>query len=114
MKYFVSWEIDIEAASAEAAALEALRIQRDPESIATVFHVIDEMGMDHEVDVADAALLPVAYSELRSTARDLGGVHPAKHYQVELLRDALDDLLNKRGALPERQAKAQRALEATK
>lgn len=45
MKYFVSWEIDIEAASAEAAALEALRIQRDPESIATVFHVIDEMDV---------------------------------------------------------------------
>lgn len=92
MKYFISWEIDIEADSAEAAALEALRVQRDPESIATVFHVIDEMGMDHEVDVADVALIPVAYRELKADARGLGGAHPLKHYQVELLREVLRNL----------------------
>jgi hypothetical protein len=37
--YRVKWEIDIEAASAKKAAEEALKIQRDPESIATVFMV---------------------------------------------------------------------------
>ncbi len=35
----VSWVIDIEADSAEAAAREALAIQRKPDSIATVFEV---------------------------------------------------------------------------
>jgi hypothetical protein len=39
MQFRVSWVIDIEADSAEAAAREALRIQRDPASIATVFTV---------------------------------------------------------------------------
>ena len=40
MKSFrVAWEIDIHAKSPRAAAREALRIQRDPESIATVFGV---------------------------------------------------------------------------
>ena len=40
MQFRVSWVIDIEADSAEAAAREALRIQRDPQSIATVFKVV--------------------------------------------------------------------------
>jgi len=37
--YRVSWVIDIEADSAEEAAREALAIQRDPQSLATVFTV---------------------------------------------------------------------------
>jgi hypothetical protein len=40
--YRVIWEIDIEADSPLAAAKEALAIQRDPQSIATVFLVNDE------------------------------------------------------------------------
>lgn len=39
--YRVSWEIDIEAPSHYVAAMEALAIQRDPQSIATVFAVKD-------------------------------------------------------------------------
>lgn len=39
MKFKVSWEIDIEAGTAEQAARQALAIQRDPESTATVFEV---------------------------------------------------------------------------
>jgi hypothetical protein len=35
----------------EAAAREALRIQRDPASCATVFKVWDEDGIDSTVDV---------------------------------------------------------------
>lgn len=34
--YCVRWFIDIEAEKPEAAVLQALRIQRDPDSIATV------------------------------------------------------------------------------
>ena len=50
MMYRVSWEIDIEADSAEAAAREALAIQRKPDSIATVFEVKAE-GESESVSV---------------------------------------------------------------
>lgn len=53
MKYFISWEIDIDADTPEAAAREALRIQRDPDSIATVFDVFDEDGVDNRVDLEE-------------------------------------------------------------
>jgi len=39
MEYRVKWEIDIEADSQEEAVKEALKIQRDTNSIATVFEV---------------------------------------------------------------------------
>jgi hypothetical protein len=42
--YRVTWEIDIDADSPEKAALYALHIQRDPESIATVFKVRAKRG----------------------------------------------------------------------
>lgn len=50
--YHVTWEIDIDADSPEAAAREALRIQRDAASSATVFCVWDEDGIDTTVDLA--------------------------------------------------------------
>jgi len=40
-EYRVVWEIDIDAESHEDAARKALEIHRDPDSIATVFTVID-------------------------------------------------------------------------
>jgi hypothetical protein len=49
--YIVVWEIDVEADSHEKAAEEALRIQRDKESTATVFKVIREFGDTFIVDV---------------------------------------------------------------
>jgi len=39
--YLVTWKIDIEADSPEEAAAQALITQRDPESAATVFTVVD-------------------------------------------------------------------------
>jgi hypothetical protein len=52
--YEVVWKIDIQAASAQEAALEALAIHRDPESIATVFEV-RERGCEKvkSIDVLD-------------------------------------------------------------
>lgn len=38
----VKWEIDLDARTAKEAARKALSIQRDPESIATVFEVRDK------------------------------------------------------------------------
>lgn len=47
--YLVEWSIDIEADSPEEAARQALEIQRNPASIATVFRVygdFDEETVD--------------------------------------------------------------------
>lgn len=40
MNYRVVWMIDVEAESPQEAAAEALKIQRDPTSIATSFDVV--------------------------------------------------------------------------
>ena len=42
-RYYVTWDIDIEADTPEQAALEARKIQLDPDSLATVFTVVDEV-----------------------------------------------------------------------
>lgn len=42
--YRVTWVIDIEAETPQAAAEQALAIQRNPESIATVFDIHTDMG----------------------------------------------------------------------
>jgi hypothetical protein len=42
--YRVIWEIDIDADSPREAAEHALAIQRNPESFATVFDVVDGSG----------------------------------------------------------------------
>jgi hypothetical protein len=39
--YLVTWEIDIDADSPREAAEKALAIQRNPESTATVFQVLE-------------------------------------------------------------------------
>lgn len=50
--YLVTWEIDVTAETPVEAAREALRIQRNPESIATVFGVAD--GFDvRRVDLTE-------------------------------------------------------------
>ena len=43
-RYRVTWVIDLEASSPREAAQQALAIQRNPESIATVFEVSDDTG----------------------------------------------------------------------
>ena len=49
-KYRVIWKIDLENETALGAALEALEIQRDPDSIATVFNVVPE---DSDMQIID-------------------------------------------------------------
>ena len=51
--YYVTWSIELEATSPKAAAEMALEIQRDPESIATVFTVFDENGVETRVDTSE-------------------------------------------------------------
>lgn len=50
--YLVQWEIDISAGTPEEAARRALEIQRDPNSIATVFNVWGENG-EETVDITE-------------------------------------------------------------
>jgi hypothetical protein len=55
MEYTVTWVIEIEAESHEAAARQALAIQRDPESTATVFKVESE----DDKDIPDKCVIDV-------------------------------------------------------
>ena len=52
--YHVSWDIDLVADSPMDAARQALRIQRDPDSIATVFDVTNEEGDIERIDLTAA------------------------------------------------------------
>lgn len=50
--YLVSWSIDIDADSPEEAAQKAQDIQKDPESIATYFDVLDvHSGETKQIDL---------------------------------------------------------------
>lgn len=51
--FHITWEIDLHAKSPKEAAIGALEIQRDPESIATVFDITDEKGVTTRVDLSD-------------------------------------------------------------
>ncbi len=52
-EYLVTWEIDLFADSPREAAEQALAIQRDPDSVATVFDVTDETGHIEHIDLED-------------------------------------------------------------
>ena len=47
----MTWQIDLEADSPREAAEKALEIQRNPDSIATVFDVVDGTGKKTRVDL---------------------------------------------------------------
>ena len=49
--YKVRWEIDIDAETPEEAAMQAFAIQRDQESLATVFEVDDKKGNTVTIDI---------------------------------------------------------------
>ena len=51
MTYRVIWEIDLDADSPREAAEKAFAIHRNPESIATVFDVVDKTGRKTTVDL---------------------------------------------------------------
>lgn len=54
-EYTVTWtiQLDAKAKSPREAALRALQIQRDKESEAVSFKVIDSQGHEHEIDFLD-------------------------------------------------------------
>jgi len=52
-EYHLKWEIDLTADSPLEAAKEALAIQRDLDSIASVFTVTDKDGNETIIDAID-------------------------------------------------------------
>ncbi len=54
--YTVVWTIEIDADSYEEAAETALAMQRDPESIATLFEVYDSTGYTRSIDLGQMTL----------------------------------------------------------
>jgi hypothetical protein len=59
-RYRVLWSIEVDTDSPYHAAVEALRVQRDPESIATVF-VVDDLEGDKKymLDVTNRPIISV-------------------------------------------------------
>ena len=57
-QYLVTWQIFIEARTPEDAARDALAVQRNAESDATCFEVLDEAGHEAMVVVRDEPRLP--------------------------------------------------------
>lgn len=51
--YVITWEIELTAETPVAAAQQALAIQRDPDSLATVFSVYSEQGAPITIDLLD-------------------------------------------------------------
>ncbi len=51
--YRVTWEIDIPAGSPKTAAKRALEIQRNPDSVATVFDVVSPRGKGKRIDLTE-------------------------------------------------------------
>ena len=70
MEYLVRWDIELGADTPREAAEEALKIQRDPCSLALSFEVYDETGFVERVDLGDD---PVKIAEKGAAARVLAG-----------------------------------------
>ena len=54
-EYIVTWKIELSALSPKDAAELALKTQRDPDSLATVFEVQEASDESGQVDVIDVA-----------------------------------------------------------
>jgi hypothetical protein len=52
-EYTVTWVIDLDAASPQEAAKKALEIQRDPDSIATIFEICPIDGTPIRIDLSE-------------------------------------------------------------
>lgn len=75
-RYLVTWEIDYEGeGDAEAAARWAWDILRKPHSTASVFTMVDEVGNETKIDLAeiDQARLESGFASVGDVLRNLAG-----------------------------------------
>lgn len=56
VEYQITWQIELEAENVQEAVLLAIEIQRDTNSLATHFHVVDPLGEQIEVDLMNRSL----------------------------------------------------------
>jgi hypothetical protein len=75
------WEIDVDARTPKEAARKALAIQRDPESIATVFDV-QYRGKMVRVDLTDGIVRHLPKDRNSELIREL--IHALEHAQRRL------------------------------
>jgi len=68
--YFVEWNIELDAESHLEAAKEALRIQRDPDSIATIFTVTKPRTGNNERIIRVIDVLEAEKEDNRNEIRD--------------------------------------------
>ena len=87
-EYRVCWDIDTVADSPEAAAEKALEIQRNKDSIATCFDVVDlSDGQVRRVDLTEGASDPIQFPETQErlgygTLKDLQAERFPSYAQV--------------------------------
>lgn len=95
--YQVGWVLETEAVTPLEAARTALVIQRDPDSIATVFAVTDSSGEITEVDLGETSLETVVKRPSTPAFCDVTGLITAVvkarengPEQISLLNEALE------------------------
>lgn len=105
-EYKVLWETTIEADDAHNAAEQALEIQRDFDSVATRFRVVDKFDWITDVDLRDDSWRTLVGSELANleyaiwdegyTLEDLGikGRNGLAEFCVKYARANLGDILD--------------------
>jgi len=78
MKYLVTWEIDSDASTPKKAALEAFKVQKNPNSIATVFSVLNkETKKKTTIDLENTVLSkPTITKELQTAINHVKKFHP--------------------------------------
>src|SRR5688572_11728254 len=99
-EYLVRWEIDAECDTPEQAARNALRIHRKPDSIATVFDVMDKAtGETTRHDLSEGTVSPISRLPLiiASPNAPAGWTHaetsaPDDPTQAPTLREALESV----------------------
>lgn len=62
-EYYVEWNIEVYADSADEAVLEALEIMRDPNGTATSFRVINKSTGEDTLEDYDEVIHPELYGD---------------------------------------------------
>ena len=103
----VKWEIDLDANSPHEAARKALTIQRNPQSIATVFDVTGKRGKTVRVDLRNKHLPEPGRIVVHISGGAMQSVYADRPLQVEL---ADEDNWKAEGLSPSAQAERLKAM----
>lgn len=90
-EYHVMWDIEVDARNHIEAAETALKIQRDPDSTATAFRVIDMAGKVVFVDLKRDAVPDLRSNSEELTREDWVEIYYAMHDKYEAGRAVSSD-----------------------